>query len=79
MRSSAAIFLEMSSDAKTSTIFDDISEGLLPGMSQSTHLISTVGSNSEPFVRASIFTTRAFEHHHDYAGGIVIMDIRQAA
>ena len=30
-------------------------------------------------VRASVFMTRAYEHDHDHAGGIVIMDIRQAA
>jgi hypothetical protein len=30
-------------------------------------------------VRAKILMTRAFEHDHDHAGGIVIMDIRQAA
>jgi hypothetical protein len=30
-------------------------------------------------VRANIFMTRAYEHDHDHAGGIVIMDIRQAA
>jgi hypothetical protein len=30
-------------------------------------------------VRANIFMTRAYEHNHDHSGGIVIMDIRQAA
>ena len=30
-------------------------------------------------VRAKVFMTRAYEHNHDHAGGIVIMDIREAA
>jgi len=30
-------------------------------------------------VRAKVFFTRAYEHDYDHAGGIVIMDIRQAA
>ncbi|PYS99892.1 MAG: hypothetical protein DMF63_09460 [Acidobacteria bacterium] len=30
-------------------------------------------------VRAKVFMTRAYEHDYDHAGGIVIMDIRQAA
>ena len=30
-------------------------------------------------VRANIFMTRAYEYDYDHAGGIVIMDIRQAA
>jgi len=30
-------------------------------------------------VRAKVCMTRAYEHDHDHAGGIVIMDIRQAA
>ena len=29
-------------------------------------------------VRAKVCMTRAYEHDHDHAGGIVIMDIRQA-
>jgi hypothetical protein len=30
-------------------------------------------------IRANIFMTRAYEHDRDHAGGIVIMDIREAA
>jgi len=30
-------------------------------------------------VRAKVFMTRAYEHDYDHTGGIVIMDIRQAA
>ena len=35
--------------------------------------------NEQEVVRAKVFMTRAYEHDHDLAGGIVIMDIREAA